>query len=50
LDRLEQLDSLMTHHSNYVEYRNILHTSDPPCVPFFGLFLFFFQEKKSSRY
>lgn len=36
---IEQLDSLVTHHSNYDKYRKTLHRLDPPCVPFLGVYL-----------
>ena len=35
----EQLCSLISHHSNYGEYRRTLHRLDPPCVPFLGIYL-----------
>jgi len=35
----EQLDSIVSHHSNYEKYRKILHSLHPPCVPFLGVYL-----------
>lgn len=35
----EQLTALMDSKGNFKVYREELHTKDPPCVPFLGLYL-----------
>jgi len=33
---LEQLNKIMNSTKNFAEYREMLHSINPPCVPFFG--------------
>ncbi|KAJ3009155.1 UNVERIFIED_CONTAM: hypothetical protein HDU68_002807 [Siphonaria sp. JEL0065] len=39
LERLETLKHLMTREKNFSRYRATLRMTNPPCVPYFGLFL-----------
>ncbi|KAL8661591.1 MAG: hypothetical protein Q9202_005477 [Teloschistes flavicans] len=36
---LEQMRRLMGSTKNFGEYRETLHTANPPCLPFFGVYL-----------
>ncbi|KAI9828806.1 MAG: hypothetical protein M1832_001911 [Thelocarpon impressellum] len=36
---LEQMRSLMASTKNFAEYRETLHLANPPCIPFFGVYL-----------
>ncbi|KAF5858242.1 cell division cycle- protein [Aspergillus alliaceus] len=38
-DLLEQLRDLMSSEKNWVKYRDALRQSNPPCVPFLGIYL-----------
>ncbi|KAJ3069632.1 hypothetical protein HDU98_007303 [Podochytrium sp. JEL0797] len=37
--KLDSLKALMSRDKNFGLYRDALHTANPPCVPYFGLFL-----------
>lgn len=36
---LEAMRKLMGSTKNFMEYRDTLHKADPPCIPFFGIYL-----------
>ncbi|KAI9678538.1 MAG: hypothetical protein M1817_005595 [Caeruleum heppii] len=36
---LEQMRTLMSSTKNFAEYRETLHLANPPCIPFFGVYL-----------
>ncbi|KAI3344006.1 ras GEF [Ustulina deusta] len=36
---LESMRRLMASTKNFAEYREALHTTNPPCIPFFGVYL-----------
>ena len=36
---LESMRKLMGSTKNFLEYRDALHKADPPCIPFFGIYL-----------
>ena len=36
---LESMRKLMGSTKNFLEYRDTLHKADPPCIPFFGIYL-----------
>lgn len=36
---LDQMRSLMGSTKNFIEYREALHKANPPCIPFFGIYL-----------
>jgi len=36
---LEQMRTLMASTKNFGEYRETLHLANPPCIPFFGVYL-----------
>ena len=37
--RFDVLDGLMNHNGNYRTYRQLLHASDPPLIPYLGVYL-----------
>ncbi|KAL9099811.1 MAG: hypothetical protein Q9163_004734 [Psora crenata] len=36
---LENMRKLMNNSKNFAEYRETLHSANPPCIPFFGIYL-----------
>lgn len=36
---LAQIRKLMGHEKNFIEYREIIHSINPPCIPFLGIYL-----------
>ncbi|KAL9636180.1 MAG: hypothetical protein Q9164_002985 [Protoblastenia rupestris] len=36
---LESMRKLMSSSKNFAEYRETLHLANPPCIPFFGIYL-----------
>lgn len=39
MNSFEELQGLMSVNKNWAEYRDILHSVNPPCVPFVGMYL-----------
>ena len=35
----EELQAAMSQQNNYATLRNLLHTADPPCIPYLGMYL-----------
>lgn len=49
---LAQIRKLMGHEKNFIEYREIIHSINPPCIPFLGIYLqdLTFIEDGNSNY
>ncbi|KAG2173976.1 hypothetical protein INT44_000090, partial [Umbelopsis vinacea] len=49
---LVQIRKLMGHEKNFIEYREIIHSINPPCIPFLGIYLqdLTFIEDGNSNY
>lgn len=38
-DAFEELKQIMSQQNNYSTLRNLLHSVDPPCIPYLGMYL-----------
>lgn len=49
---LAQIRKMMGHEKNFIEYREIIHSINPPCIPFLGIYLqdLTFIEDGNSNY
>jgi hypothetical protein len=49
---LVQIRKMMGHEKNFIEYREIIHSINPPCIPFLGIYLqdLTFIEDGNSNY